>query len=650
LNSECDKCGLARLWSGEDGIRKTLFKTNLTGNKEEVLADVDPVWKRRVKWSRYAYRPKEESTRKKQKEDDESYADKKSRELFIEPRAGTLVEFLDEMETVLSKYIVHRGIMCHQTESRAEFDRMIRPGIVAIDHDYAENMNLLACAREVQSEYWSKKQCTLFNAIVHWVDKIEWNKTEGDIPVGDAVTVFGEKAGEEVNADSFWAKVIAVPTMQSSDYIVEDVLGKEHYFPRRMFRHRVVKKQAHVGVTPDGKHDTYSMRHFITMTVQNLKSNGVFERENFTVLCFHTDNASQHFKSSNSINWLSQQLLSDAEIRSLGFRSALWDFGAPGHGKGPWDGIGGMLKQWMLRRVISELHPRDPEILESELIDEERIATAKGCYDAWVKHFCSESYEQSIEGDNKKIKFVFHYAGPDESPIIRPNEESFDRIESIKSCYQFFMIRTGEVLARHRSCWCLGCLSVAMRGPGEGTKLTSDYNVGFAGCSKSNSEFYTWSNKSCRCKEGVQIAERESKLKQLGHDLAEQVQIGDWLLFEAFNDEEDEMWLARAVPFPNRQNTCTIQHTGTHCHKFNTRFDAGDFMIAVQFYERSPDCDDERRLFVMGEEHVDVLNSTELRGRGFMMDTAQNTQSQGVDTSIWLLPREIEAKALLNCR
>jgi hypothetical protein len=194
-------------------------------------------------------------------------------------------------------------------------------------------------------------------------------------------------------------------------------------------------------------------------------------------------------------------------------------------------------------------------------------------------------------------------------------------------------------------------LSVALRGPGEDTKLTTDYNVGFTGCSKSNSAFYTWSNKSCRCKKGAQIAERETTLKQLGHDLAGQVQIGDWLLFEAFNDVEDEMWLTRAVAFPSRQNACTIQHNGKPCHKFNTRFDDGDFMMAVQFYERSPDCDDERRLFVMGEDHVDVLNSTELRGCGFMMDIAQqNNQSQGVDTSVWLLPRAIEAKALLNCR
>ena len=47
----------------------------------------------------------------------------------------------------------------------------------------------------------------------------------------------------------------------------------------------------------------------------------------FTTFCMHTDNAAQHFKSSKSLHWLSQQM------REMGLTSVFWDFGAPGHGK-----------------------------------------------------------------------------------------------------------------------------------------------------------------------------------------------------------------------------------------------------------------------------------------------------------------------------
>ena len=74
------------------------------------------------------------------------------------------------------------------------------------------------------------------------------------------------------------------------------------------------------------------MRHFIAASVKHLKEQTVsgvplFEAQMFTTFCMHTDNAAQHFKSSKSLHWLSQQM------REMGFTSVFWDFGAPGHGK-----------------------------------------------------------------------------------------------------------------------------------------------------------------------------------------------------------------------------------------------------------------------------------------------------------------------------
>ena len=215
--------------------------------------------------------------------------------------------------------------------------------------------------------------------------------------------------------------------------------------------------------------------------------------------------------------------------------------------------------------------------------------------------------------------------------------EEFDRIVGIKSMYQYFMLKTGEVLGRPRSCWCIGCLAAALGGPGAATKFTSNYDV--KAClhyrpphpplllsSPTTSDFYNWNNYACGKKKG-DISKRETAIVEHGHKLGGLVQEGDWLLFEAFHDGGDLMWLAKAVPFPHKPDffqskpdSCSLQYTGaTHTTKFKTRFDPDDYMIAVQMYERPSHCGDERREFVIGVEQVDVINSTELRSSKFTM-------------------------------
>jgi hypothetical protein len=111
-------------------------------------------------------------------------------------------------------------------------------------------------------------------------------------------------------------------------YRVRDAKGAVHEVPRNELRVRVMIKEAHAGVAGDKIHDSYSMRFFVAKTVKALRDKGVLARNKITVLCVHSDNAAQHFKSSKSLHWLSRQLF------EMGFTSVLWDFGPPGHGKG----------------------------------------------------------------------------------------------------------------------------------------------------------------------------------------------------------------------------------------------------------------------------------------------------------------------------
>ena len=87
-----------------------------------------------------------------------------------------------------------------------------------------------------------------------------------------------------------------------------------------------------------------------------------------------------------------------------------------------------------------------------------------------------------------------------------------------------------------------------------------------------------------------------------------------------------------------------------------TRFNTGDYMVALQWYERLAETGDgERRVFVRGERMIDVINSTELRMTGVRV-VAIGAFPQNEDASDpegltkWELRRDDEAEALTRCR
>ena len=91
------------------------------------------------------------------------------------------------------------------------------------------------------------------------------------------------------------------------------------------------------------------------------------------------------------------------------------------------------------------------------------------------------------------------------------------------------------------------------------------------------------------------------------------------MLIEAFNDDVDEMWLAKTVAFSAFGDAvCCKKHTDGQKNVYGTRFNTGDHrtdhMVAAQWYERLCEgSNGERREFYRGRCMVDFINSTELR-------------------------------------
>ena len=290
---------------------------------------------------------------------------------------------------------------------------------------------------------------------------------------------------------------------------------------------------------------------------------------------------------------------------------------------GEWDGLGGMLKQWIRQRAQSRL-----QVSGTKVTMPKKVATTSGlmasaldCFEAWQGHFETGEWRAAAVAVKRPVTGIyFHWAGLED--IVRPPTAQYEVLEGISHSYQFFMLRQGAVLMRRHSCWCKACFAVAMGGPGEGTCLTSDYEV--PACERTGADvavFYQWHNASCRAKAGGEVAQPDKRAREHGHALAAAGMVpGEWVLAECFGDEEDEMWLGKTVA-GFEDGSCAERHTGLQATEYKVAFHDGDYKVAVQWYERLVEGgSSERREFKMGKPQIDVINSTELRAYGFHVD------------------------------
>ena len=62
-----------------------------------------------------------------------------SRRITLVDKRGTLVDFLDALETEMYIHVEHRAVLSREYRSRQEFERNRRPGILERNIDYGEN-------------------------------------------------------------------------------------------------------------------------------------------------------------------------------------------------------------------------------------------------------------------------------------------------------------------------------------------------------------------------------------------------------------------------------------------------------------------------------------------------------------------------------
>ena len=250
----------------------------------------------------------------------------------------SIIDFLDEFEPVCNKYMYHRYILERTRESNLQFERSARPGMLKLDVDWAENYTMLN-AREIQSEYWLMHQASIFVCIGKMLLASAWQAKSGELKPGAEVTV------EPEGAEPYWAKVVSAGALETADCTVTDEAGATHIVQWSLLRARVWHTTAQIGVTNDRKHDSYSTQHFMTAMIQQWLT----FHEPVVSLHVHSDNAGSHFKNSRTLNYLSRLKGLFQQLQKV-----TWSFGCPGHGKGPWDGVGGLMKRVLRSDTINQ--------------------------------------------------------------------------------------------------------------------------------------------------------------------------------------------------------------------------------------------------------------------------------------------------------
>jgi hypothetical protein len=242
--------------------------------------------------------------------------------------------------------------------------------------------------------------------------------------------------------------------------------------------------------------DSYSTTAFLNDKLKWISEN--VRDEQFTKLFIHSDNASQHFKNSKTLYWLSKRPSSTK--RRNGSLSQLkkcqWSFGAPGHGKGVWDGLGGTVRAersrttlselarvtchmyvnsdtlelracLQVKRILSQAQEHGLENPKAILCASKRISTAIEAHEHLHNLFASEEWTR---GHAEKTVGQYVALWRDSSSIERPcTNVDHGCCEDIRESRSFLATcSSGKriVLLRKWDCWCDACLQTSGRGEG----------------------------------------------------------------------------------------------------------------------------------------------------------------------------------------
>jgi hypothetical protein len=334
---------------------------------------------------------------------------------------------------------------------------------------------------------------------------------------------------------------------------------------------------------------------------------------------------------------------------------SMYHFGMPGHGKGPWDGIGGMIKHVIKTLVTAAQETQEP----LPGLSKTAIDCAHDAYVVLKTHFESKNWR---ERNKKKAINYLHFECSSEdamadwerlaaggnpepvNPIVRPvKQETFYTMKGITKQYQLLVVKRGLMYARVRPCWCTPCTKDAS----EGDRSSTPDLYAPKGCElyADAPEMYTYYLKKCHKVSGKNMPAHDAI--EGGKDAttsARQITHGKWLMF--WNEGEgDPLWLGRAVNHPEWEDeagvrTPTIVNTKRAMKNIGTAkitIRKGECGVHLRWYQRvgegttDPEKEDNLQ-FVVSEYPPVVMNTKYMVHSDFDLSMCQMSGKEAMVT------------------
>lgn len=396
------------------------------------------------------------------------------------------------------------------------------------------------------------------------------------------------------------------PPSTGDVYWVEPSSAQAAFAVRReLLRHRKLHTTAFVSITDEKRHDAVTTQHFLNKQFEYWQQQQDPDNK-FWAWVGHSDNAS-HFKSGSMMNYWSRVLNS-------GWLKNVWvEFGCPGHGKGPWDGMGAVIKQQLTRDLTKA----------KILTDDGYVTCPREAAEHLRRRFETEAWrEKHKHMPINEIKVTYSNHEDINRPVV---EHEFDPLNGKLSTYSYMMLAEDQIAARRRSCWCGACIRargrVNMRSEGsllhaEGCtsaipweqQVVQDKGTGLAGRRREAQ------------KRGKELAQKLMAAKQGNHAagfMAIQAREG-WTISDDVHYRPGHFWIAQAP------DVLDVRRIDSRCSIDGTAFSPGDYLVRIgRYFDRKasdpsgltfeewtpPECSDGSH----------IINATELRAVNFSM-------------------------------
>ena len=344
----------------------------------------------------------------------------------------------------LKSYITHVGILRRQKSAPRRLKHLCGLNSLLIDIDFAENFNASRMKDEIQSNHWSNTTVTLFICVLNYLCVETWNNLKCQLQdKDDADCIFDDTTQETTYcqiegtySEGFEGIVNVIFPYNDLTFAGED--GTPIVFERGSVV-KVLRSCLH-------------KKKFITAPVIGVSNDK------------HSDGAASHFKQKVTL-YFAHYLKTTYKITRY-----TWSFGCPGHGKGEWDGFGGIIKNTTAKKIM------DDEIVINNSLD---------CFELMNKIFNSDEKHAHYDRVDRSVKrFQFYHVDSESVEKLRPSKEkdvdalivTYDLITGFhgeKGTHRLFFfeflgdeqgetkdetdVKVRQIAMRSRECWCCPC-------------------------------------------------------------------------------------------------------------------------------------------------------------------------------------------------